>query len=79
MLRRDLNILHDYRRAAENAMTMGAKLRGRLTWDSVGAASQFASTRLMGTIYGIPIYRDSGLANDKFVYSDSAGNVIESN
>jgi len=80
MLRADHNIVNDGRRATEWAGNYTVKkLRGRITIDSADLVLNKADGALVGTSLGVPMYRDTALANGKFVYKDSAGNTLASN
>jgi hypothetical protein len=80
MYRADLNIMNDGRRAAEWVGDFTVKrLRGRITFDSAELVLRYATGRLVATLLGVPVYRDSDLNNGKFVYKDSAGNTLASN
>ncbi len=80
MLRSDHNIPNDARRVSEwGGSWLASKLRGTLTIDSADLVLNKATGILVGTSLGIPMYRDSALANGKFVYKDSAGNTLATN
>lgn len=80
MIRSDHNIPNDYRRATEWAGDYSVKkLRGYVTIDSADLVLNKATGLLVGTTLGIPMYRDTALANGKFVYKDTAGNTLATN
>ncbi len=76
MLRSDEEIIRQGLLTAK--ATLGELKRGRVTFDSADVASK-ADGVLLGTVLGLPVYRDAALGAGKYVYTSEAGVVLASN
>lgn len=53
--------------------------RGKVYMDSVDLDLYKAEGQLVGTAFGLPVYRKAALANGKYQYYDEAGTLLVSN
>lgn len=80
MLRSDINIVHDYiRDASTGRPTIAEMKRGYIQMDSADLVLYHSDGDLVGSVLGIPVYREADLANGKFAYYDAAGNSLLTN
>ena len=79
MLRTDRNIIEAYMRGTSGRVTLAQMPLGKFSMDSADLVLNKADGVLVGTFLSLPIYRLASLANDKFVYYDSAGNSLVTN
>jgi len=84
MLRSDLNIFIQDAISLLGSPGVAAasrvrRLRGEVTMDSADLALHKADGVLVGTAFGLPVFRDDALAAGKYVYFDAAGNTLLTN
>jgi len=62
--------------------TLANMPRGEVAIDAAGLVASgysFADEAFLGTVLGLKLVRDEALANNKYVYTDSAGTTIGTN
>lgn len=87
IIRRDLNIIMDallpiLGNPGIAPATKIERPRGKITFDSKDLrlpAPAVADGLLIGSAFGIPVFRDAALADDIYEYHDEAGTLLSTN
>ena len=76
----DMNTIHSFLDATvKPAAPAGFIPLGKVTANLTGLAAEFSTGDLCGTILGIPVYLDTGLALGKLKFTDSDGDLVAEN